>query len=139
MRDGGPWHTPATVGGKGVTIANGYGDVALVRRLLRQARPYWPHLGGLLLLSMLSTPLALLTPLPLKIVVDSVIGSRPLPGFLDFLVPDAAVRSDTTVLVLAVCLLFAVALVGGLVGLMSSVSTEYVGERMVRSLRARLF
>ena len=122
-----------------MTTAHGYGDVALVRRLLRQARPYWPHLGGLLLLSMLSTPLALLTPLPLKIVVDSVIGSRPLPGFLDPLVPDAAARSDAAALALAVCLLIAVALVGGLVGLMSSVSTEYVGERMVRSLRARLF
>jgi ATP-binding cassette subfamily B protein len=95
-----------------VTTANGYGDLALVWRLLRQARPYWPHLGGLLLLSLLSTPLALLTPLPLKIVVDSVIGSKPLPGFLDPLVPDAAARSDTTVLVLAVCLLIAVALLG---------------------------
>jgi ATP-binding cassette subfamily B protein len=122
-----------------VTTANGYGDLALVWRLLRQARPYWPHLGGLLLLSLLSTPLALLTPLPLKIVVDSVIGSKPLPGFLDPLVPDAAARSDTTVLVLAVCLLIAVALLGGLVALVSSVSTEYVGEKIVLGFRARLF
>jgi len=122
-----------------VTTANGYGDLALVLRLVRQARPYWPHLGGLLLLSLLSTPLALLTPLPLKIVVDSVIGSRPLPGFLDPLVPDAAARSDTAVLVLAVCLLVVVALGGGLIALVNSVSTEYVGENMVLGLRARLF
>ena len=44
---------------------------------------------GLFLLSLLSTPLALLAPLPLKIVVDSVIGSEPLPGFLLTLLPGA--------------------------------------------------
>jgi ATP-binding cassette subfamily B protein len=129
----------AASGRRDVTSTSSYGDVALVRRLLRQARPYWPHLGGLLLLSLLSTPLALLTPLPLKIVVDSVIGSRPLPGFLDPLVPDAATRSDSAVLLLAVSLLIAVALFGGLIGLVNSVSTEYVGEKMVLGLRARLF
>jgi ATP-binding cassette subfamily B protein len=122
-----------------VTTTNGYSDLALLRRLLRQARPYWPHIGGLLLLSLLSTPLALLAPLPLKIVVDSVIGSRPLPGFLDSLVPDAATPSDTTVLVLAVCLLIAVALLGELIGLVNSVLTVYAGEKMVLGLRARLF
>ena len=44
----------------------------LYKRLLCQARPYWAHIGGILLLGLLSTPLALLTPLPLKIAVDSV-------------------------------------------------------------------
>ncbi len=56
-----------------------YTDVTLYRRLLRQARPYWPYIGGIFLLSLLSSPLSLLTPLPLKIAVDSVIGSHPLP------------------------------------------------------------
>jgi len=59
-----------------------YTDLTLYRRLWRQARPYRPHIGCLFLLSLLSTPLALLTPLPLKIAVDSVIGSQPLPGYL---------------------------------------------------------
>jgi ATP-binding cassette, subfamily B, bacterial len=122
-----------------VTTTNSYGDLALLRRLLRQARPYWPHIGGLFLLSLLSTPLALLTPLPLKIVVDSVIGSRPLPGFLDSLVPDAATRSDTAVLVLAVCLLITVGLLTELVALVNSVVTVYAGEKVVLDLRARLF
>ena len=67
-----------------------YTDLTLYRRLWRQARPYRPHIGGLFLLGLLSTPLALLTPLPLKIAVDSVIGSHPLPRFLDALLPAAA-------------------------------------------------
>ena len=51
-----------------------HGDFALYRRLLAQVRAYWPHLTGILLLSFLSAPLSLLTPLPLKIAVDSVSG-----------------------------------------------------------------
>src|SRR5207245_1711305 len=38
-------------------------DLALYRRLLREAWPYRPHIAGLLLLSLLSTPIALLVPL----------------------------------------------------------------------------
>jgi len=64
-------------------------EYALYRRLLRQARPYWPHLGGLFLLSLLVSPLALLTPLPLKMAVDSVVGShRQIPGPLAALLPE---------------------------------------------------
>jgi ATP-binding cassette, subfamily B, bacterial len=122
-----------------VTTPRGYGDLALFWRLLRIARPYWPHLGILLLISLLSSPLALLTPLPLKIAVDSAIGSHPLPGFLDALLPDAATRSVGTVLVLAVGLAVAVALLTGLLELLSSVLSVYTGEKLVLGLRARLF
>src|SRR5207249_920847 len=34
------------------------GDVVLFRRLFSQARPYWPHVAALFLLSLLSSPLA---------------------------------------------------------------------------------
>jgi ABC-type bacteriocin/lantibiotic exporter with double-glycine peptidase domain len=44
--------------------------------LLEIARPYRLHLGGMLVISLAATPLALLTPLPLKIVVDSVVARR---------------------------------------------------------------
>src|SRR5439155_124215 len=50
-----------------------YTDVLVFRRVLREARPCWPFIGGLFLLSLLASPLALLAPLPLKIAVDSVI------------------------------------------------------------------
>ena len=69
-----------------------YPSLTLYRRLLQQARPYWPHIAGIFLLSLLSPPLMLLTPLPLKIVVDSVIGADPVPGFLAALLPAAATR-----------------------------------------------
>jgi len=121
-----------------VTTANGYGDFALFSRLLRLARPYWPHIGILFLLGLLSAPLALLTPLPLKIAVDSAIGSRPLPGFLDAL-PDATTRSKGTVLILAVGFAMAVALLTGLLELVRSVLSAYTGEKLILGLRTRLF
>src|SRR5260370_10371515 len=75
-----------------------------------QARPYWPHILGIFVLSLLSTPLALLTPLPLKIVIDNVIGSRPLPGFLIAIVPSSTRHSRTRLLAIAVGLLVRVTL-----------------------------
>ena len=52
---------------------------------------------------MLSSVFTLLTPLPLKIAVDSVIGSKPLPGPLDAL-PRAVSGSHTGILIFAAAL-----------------------------------
>jgi hypothetical protein len=56
--------------------------LAIYRRLLRFVRPYSLHIAGVMTLNLLATPIALLGPLPLKIVVDSAIGGRPLPGWM---------------------------------------------------------
>src|SRR2546425_12077637 len=68
-------------------------DVALYRRLLRQARPYWLHLAGLFGIGLLASPLALLDPVPLKIVFDSVLGSHPLPAYVRAVLPSAVLGS----------------------------------------------
>ena len=114
-------------------------DVWIYRRLLSQARPYWLHIVGVFLLSMLSAPLALLNPLPVKIAVDSVIGSRPVPGPLEALLPAAGTRSSVAVLVLAAGLLAALALLAHLQGLASWLLQTYTGERLVLAFRAQLF
>src|SRR5919197_2646726 len=97
-----------------------YTDTTLYRRLLRQARPYWLHIVGIFLLSLLQSPLALLTPLPLKIAVDSVVGSHHLPGFLALLVPAGTTRSHAAILVLTAGLFVAVALLSQLQQLSST-------------------
>src|SRR5215510_7229611 len=90
--------------------ATRYTNLALCRRLLVQARPYWLHLAGIFLISLLAVPLALLTPLPLRIAVDSVIGSHPIPGFLQQLLPETAIYSKAGLLVLAAALGVVIAL-----------------------------
>jgi ATP-binding cassette, subfamily B, bacterial len=114
-------------------------DAALFLRLLHQARPFWLHVVGILLLSLLSTPLALLVPLPLKIAVDSVLGSHPLPGFLNALLPEAIGRSELAILLVAAGLLVGIALLSQLQSLASLVLSTYTGEKLVLAFRARLF
>ena len=114
------------------------GDVALYRRLLRQARPYWPHFLALFAMGLLASLIALLNPVPLKIVVDSVLGGRPLPSFLHALLPGAATRSPAAILLVAIGLLVAVAALGQLQALTSTLLRTYVGERLVLEFRARL-
>ena len=53
-------------------------DLSLYRRIIRQARPHWAKIAGIFGLDLLASPLGLLTPLPLKIAVDSAIGGGPL-------------------------------------------------------------
>src|SRR2546427_12537955 len=117
----------------------GYTDFTLYRRLLHQARPYWPYIVGIFLIGLLSSLLTLLTPLPLKIAVDSVIGSHPVPGFLNALLPAAVFHSPTAMLALATGLLVVIALLSHLQGLASSALRTYTGENLVLAFRAQLF
>jgi ATP-binding cassette subfamily B protein len=114
-------------------------DFELYRRLLYQARPYWPHITGVFALGLASVVLALLTPLPLKIAIDSFIDSRPLPSFLAALAPSVTAESKTEVLVLAVALLLIISLLDQLQRLASSLLTTYTAEQLVLGFRAQLF
>jgi ATP-binding cassette subfamily B protein len=111
----------------------------LYRRLFLEVRPYCPHLGGLLLVTLLSTPLSLLTPLPLKIVVDSVIGSHPLPPFLQVALPDALTSSSNAIFIFVIILTIGVALLSGLQRLSSSLLRTYTGEKLTLAFRTKLF
>jgi ATP-binding cassette, subfamily B, bacterial len=102
-------------------------------------RPYLWNLAGLLLLSLLATPLALLTPMPLKMAVDNVIGGRPLPSYVDMLLPSAISGSDRALLAFIVLLLAAVMLLNQIREFSSTLLTAYTGERMLRDFRAKLF
>jgi ATP-binding cassette subfamily B protein len=84
-------------------------------------------------------PLALLNPLPLKIVVDSVLGSRPVPEWFAALLPRAVPDSGGAVLGAAVGLVLALALANQLQSLAILVLRTYVGERLLLAFRAQLF
>ena len=118
---------------------NGDKGHSLHWRLAQQARPYWLHLIGIFLLSLLSSPFALLGPLPLKIAVDNVVDDRPLPPFLHFWLPQAVTQSSTGLLALAVGLLIAVALLTQLRDFVNALLTAYTGEKLLRAFRAQLF
>src|SRR5438874_2430289 len=116
-----------------------YSDRTLSRRLLHQVRPYWAYITGIFVLDLCATPLSLLGPVPLKIAVDTVIGSQPLPPLLRILLPDPATHSKLLLLSMAVGLLVLVAFLTQLQGLGSYVLRTHTGEGLTLDFRARLF
>jgi ATP-binding cassette subfamily B protein len=114
-------------------------DLAHWRRVITELRPYRAQVAGIVLLYLAAAPLSLLTPLPLKIAVDSVIGSEPLPHFIAVSIPHAWSQSAMTKLMIAVVILLAVALLTYLVDLGAWVLQAYTGERLTLEFRSRLF
>jgi ATP-binding cassette, subfamily B, bacterial len=114
-------------------------DITVYRRLILEARQFWPHIAGLFALSLFSVPLALLSPLPLKIVIDSVLGSHDLPAWLAFIFPVGTFKSDLTTLVLVAGLIVLLALAKHVVDLLFVVLRTYTAEQLVLVFRAKLF
>jgi ATP-binding cassette subfamily B protein len=119
--------------------ARRYTKLVLLRRLLNQVRPYWRRIAVILLLDLLATPLALLNPVPIQIVVDSVIRSARLPKFIDAVVPGFASSSATRILILAAVLTVLVALLSQLQSLASYLLKTQTGEQLTLEFRTRIF
>jgi ATP-binding cassette, subfamily B, bacterial len=118
-------------------VGNWVRDIVIYRWLLAELRPYWRSIAGILVLSFAVTPLSLLTPLPLKISVDTVIGSQPVPEFLAPLLPAAA--SKTAVLIAAGALFVVVSLLTYGLALGVALLRTYTGEKLTLAFRAKLF
>ena len=103
----------------------------LFARLLRQARRYWPRLMAASALSVAAAPLSLLLPVPLKLVVDSVINSRPLPQWAGALLPDSWSSTKMGVALGATGLLVIVNLAIQLQSIGTWLLNTHTGERLV--------
>ena len=81
-----------------------YSDYQLFKRLLKLTKPYSPYLLLILILNLVSTPLTLLSPVPLKIAIDSVIGNKPMPEYIERFLPGGLLESPNSILIFAVVL-----------------------------------
>ena len=81
--------------------------------------------------------MTLIFPLPIKLLVDSVLGSQPLPGYLTIFVGSQV--SKTLALWLAISILMATAVLTYLQNLVNVWYSNKVGNRMTLDVRARLF
>ena len=104
--------------------------------MLLECRSCWPHLLGIAGLSILSLPLTLLYPLPLKVVVDSVLGTQPLPAWLVHYVPLLPAKGAS--LEAAIGILVGIALLVSIQSLAAWWLQTYTGEKLVWDFRARL-
>ena len=113
-------------------------DRNVIGRILLETRPYRARMLLVFGLGLLATPLALLGPVPLKIAVDSVLGSHPLPDVLQPLVPAWLQSSTSSLLVLAAVLQVAVVALVELQGMALSVLVTDTGEKLTLRFRTRL-
>jgi ATP-binding cassette, subfamily B, bacterial len=111
----------------------------LSRRLLHQVWPYWPYIAGIFLLDLVAMPLALLGPVPLKIAVDTVVGSQPLPPLLRGLLPAPETHAKLLLLGVAAGLLVFIVFLTHLQALGSYVLRTHTGEWLTLHFRALLF
>ena len=106
----------------------------LLCRILAQSRNCWPHLAAITALSLLSLPLTLLYPLPLKIAVDNVLGRQPLMPWLSAVLPGPPSRAVE--LGFAVAVLLGIAVLVNIQALASWWLQTYTGEKLVWDFRA---
>lgn len=115
------------------------GDLATYRRLYADVRPHQLRIAGTVCVSLLGTPLLLVTPFPLKMVVDNVIGGRPVSELLKSVLPAGATSSSTGLLIVSIGLLLLIGLLSQLQTLGNRVMQCYTGERIMLRCRATLF
>ncbi len=94
---------------------------ANLRRVGALFRPYWPRLSGLLALIVLSAALGV------------------VPAFLLKRVLEAIGSNDTTALSWAAAGMIAIAIVTGVLGVIQTLLSNQVGQRVMHDLRARVF
>ena len=108
-----------------------------LKRAFEDLRPYLGPIVVLLVISLLAVPIALIFPLPIKLLVDSVLGSQPLPGYLTIFVGSQVSRS--LAISLAISILLGAAVLTYLQNLVNVWYSNKVGNRMTLDVRARLF
>jgi ATP-binding cassette, subfamily B, bacterial len=109
------------------------------RRVASEVRGFRHHIALLFVLSALGSGLVLLVPVPLKVAVDTVLGSHPVPGFLQAVLPGAATSSDSALLITLAILFLLVTLLMQLTELALLVLSAYTGQRLSLRFRSKLF
>ena len=116
-----------------------YADTSLFRRILYQARPYRYKIGWFFFLSLMATPLALLVPVPLKIVIDNVVGTDALPQWLTFITPDSVEESSRGLLLMAIILFFVITLLNAVLKNYTwNILYTKISEDLLLDFRSRL-
>ena len=116
-----------------------YSAFHLIKRILLQSRRYWPSISALFLLGLLATPIALLKPYALTLLIDSGFNTKPVPGFINMFFPAGFNFTFSTIIIIAASLVLIIALIDNIYGFLSWVVGTYTGEKLVLNFRTLLF
>jgi ATP-binding cassette, subfamily B, bacterial len=116
-----------------------YSTSTIIKRIFKQARPFWHYIAGIFICNILATPIALLKPLALKILIDSGFGSKPMPGLVTFFFPNGYQFSFGSIVIISTSMVILIALIENLYMVIIWMLNTYTGEKLVRSFRSLLF
>ena len=107
--------------------------------MLECVRPYGGWLFLVFLAMLVETGANLAAPWPLKIVIDSALGTHRLPTSLAWLGDSSLARSATGLAALAAAWTVVIAALGGVAGYVDSYYTESVGQWIANDLRMKVY
>ena len=110
----------------------------ILRLILPYLRPHWRLAGGTMVLTLLGALSSILAPWPMKLLIDSVLGSEPLPGILSGVLDPIANDRYGLLIFVVLAGLFLTIMVNGMAVLEDYVSTS-LDQRMVLDFRSDLF
>lgn len=109
----------------------------MIRFALQLVRPYWKWLSIVVGAMLVETAMALASPWPLKIVLDSVFDAQPMPAALAWLTGDEANRLSR--LNVAVVLTVVIALLQASTAYMNAYFTVSIGQWVAHDLRRAVY
>ncbi|WP_454789989.1 ABC transporter ATP-binding protein [Mycolicibacterium lutetiense] len=111
-----------------------------MRLILELIRPYRFLVAGIFAVLLLQIATGLAAPWPLKVVLDSVVGHHPLPGWLHGLLqPLLGGEGKMHIAGLAAVMVFVIAVVAAIASYVANYLTETVGQRIGNDLRTRAY
>jgi ATP-binding cassette subfamily B protein len=111
----------------------------ILKRTVRYARPFWLHIILLFILNLLATPIALLKPIPLKLIIDNGFGSLPVPTFISTFFPGNFEYTFQTIVLIAAGLVIVTALIENVNNIIVWLLETFTGEKLVLNFRTILF
>ena len=116
-----------------------HGSETLLSFVGGAVRPYRGTLAIVLAAMLVETAMSLAAPWPLKVVIDSVVHSHPLPGWMAWVhhLPGGTGRMGLAVW--CALTVVAIALIGGIASYIDNYYTETVGQWVANDLRARVY
>ncbi|OMC32599.1 ABC transporter [Mycobacterium sp. GA-1841] len=111
-----------------------------MRLILELIRPYRLLVAGIFAVLLVQIATGLAAPWPLKVVLDSVVGHHPLPGWLHGLLqPLLGGEGKMHIAGLAAIMVFVIAIVAAVASYVANYLTETVGQRIGNDLRTRAY
>ncbi|WP_163719834.1 ABC transporter ATP-binding protein [Mycolicibacterium psychrotolerans] len=111
-----------------------------MRLILDLLRPYRWLVAGIFAVLCVQIAMGLAAPWPLKVVLDSVVGDHPLPGWLHGLLqPILGGESRMHIAGLAAIMVIAIAVIAAIATYVANYLTETVGQRVGNDLRTRAY